>query len=219
MRLSTLMHGNLADQNPFTADPSQVAAWKAEEERRIWAERLKKSNIPELYHQAKLSTCKQEIRDWYETLQNGFSGWLLLSGSNGTGKTYSACAIGIQAARNDNVCFSTMHEIVSKVQSTFNGSGNPERVLRQYKHTPLLIVDEMEKFKATEWSAPLVFDLLNFRYNQNKPTIFTTNLTGEKMFSALAKGASEELAASIMSRLADHRNTHVTLDGEDRRLK
>lgn len=209
--------GNLPAKNPFSMAASDIAAVRADYERRVWKNRIEQAKIPDKFRHAKLSACCSDVQKWFEDYQNGARGWLLLSGSNGTGKTFSACAIGIQAARNDIVVFATMHEIVNAVQSTFGGSESVEKVLYRFKHASLLIVDELEKFKATEYSANLMFELFNARYASNRPTIITTNLTAKKLFEALSKAASEELAASLMSRLADSRNTSVQLIGEDRR--
>ena len=112
-----------------------------------------------------------------------------------------------------------MEEVVLRVQSTFSGSGNADKIVKHYQRVPFLVIDELEKFKATEWSAPLVFSVLNGRHGNQMPTVITTNFTGDKMYQALAEGGGKELAASLLSRLADRSNTHITLDGEDRRLK
>lgn len=209
---------SIQGENPFKCDEAQYKAWKAENARRQWAERLKRANIPLRFRNAKMSDCSEEVRGWLSAAIEGNQGWLVLSGDNGTGKTHQACACAIQAARYMDSEFTTMDEIRSAIQSTFNGSGSADKVMRHYQKRPFLVIDEIEKFKATEWSAPLLFTLINGRYNENKPTIITTNLSGDKMFAAFAAGAGEELAASLMSRLADKSNTHVTFKGADRRL-
>lgn len=206
------------DKNPFSTSEEQINAWKAENARREWAERLKKANIPLRFRGAKMSDCEESVRAWLSATLEGDQGWLILSGDNGTGKTHQACACAIQAARFMSVEFATMDEIRGKIQSTFGGSGNADKIMKHYQNMAFLVIDEIEKFKASEWSAPLLFTLVNGRYNEKKPTIITTNLTGDKMFAAFAAGAGEELAASLMSRLADRTNTHVVLKGDDRRL-
>lgn len=48
-------------ENPFKVSEAQVAAWKAEEERRNWAERVKEARIPKRYLGAKLDDCADEV--------------------------------------------------------------------------------------------------------------------------------------------------------------
>lgn len=204
--------------NPFKTNEDQINAWKAEQARRQWAERLKAARVPARFRQASMNACAPEVQSWLATVVKGGNGWLVLAGENGVGKTYQACACVNQATRFMAAEFAVMNEIVIAVQSTYGGTGSADKLLRHYQRLPLLVIDEIEKFRANEWSAQLVFTLVNSRHSEQKPTIVTTNLSGEKLFSALAEGAGEVLASSLMSRLADKSNTHVVLTCDDRRL-
>lgn len=205
-------------ENPFKASEVQIAAWKAEQERRTWSDHVKDARIPKRYRNAKMDDCTDEVRAWLDKALQGEAGWLVLAGSNGTGKTHQACACAICAARYKRVRYTTMGEIVDDIQSAYGKSGNAAKVFRRYKEVPLLVIDEIEKFVSTDRVAQLAYRLVDERYSAKLPTIVITNLTPKAMFSAFAKAAGESLADSFVSRISDRRHTHVELDGADRRL-
>lgn len=208
----------LPTNNPFTISAAEVARLRAEDERRAWRRRIEQAGIPEGFQQARLSDCPSEVRQWFDDYQNGQALWLILSGDNGTGKTYSACAIANKAMQTKQAYFVTMAGLMTKLQGTFGTTLSAESVMHRYTNCPLLVVDELEKFKATDWSVSQMFELFNSRHARLKPTIITTNLEPEKLFAALSAAAGEEMAASLMSRIGDKRNVSVKLRDKDRRL-
>lgn len=210
--------GKLPRQNPFTATAEEIAAANAADERRAWQQRIDKAGIPERFRGARIDDCCTNVHLWFRDYQRGKPSWLNLAGTNGTGKTYQACACLHEAARTNQVYFVTMEDLMTKLQDTFGTRQSTESVLYRYTNTSLLVVDELEKFKATDWTANKMFSLFNTRYAKNKATIITTNLNPSKLFTALSKAAGEELAASLLSRLMDKQNTTVVFTEADRRL-
>lgn len=231
--------GDFYQSNPFKVAAEEVARYREEEELRVWRNRLDASGIPERFQNAviakcdpssvsldnpkpyrfvSLAECDPKVQAWFRAYQQGSGAWLTLFGSNGTGKTTQACACAVAACVYDQAYFSTMNGIISEIQSTFGTSQSADRVLYRYQNARLLVIDELEKFKATEWSANQMFELINGRYARDKATIFTTNAKPEMLFSALSEAAGEGMAASLLSRLLDSRNTSVRLTGKDHRL-
>lgn len=203
--------------NPFAATASEIALKRAKDEQVVYERRIERSGVPRRFYGAKLDHCNTKVRQWFRDFERGEGSWLILSGDNGTGKTHQACACLLEAAKQNQVYFTTMNGFMTKLQNTFGTSESAERVLYHYQNSPLLVVDELEKFKATEWSAAQMFELFNSRHARQKATIITTNLTPDRLFMALSKAAGEELAASLLSRFSDKQNVSVRFTGADRR--
>jgi DNA replication protein DnaC len=84
------------------------------------------------------------------------------------------------------------------------------RVIGLRDHDGLLVLDDLGREKASDWTGELVYALVNARYEARLPTLVTTNLT------------SADLAASpywpAISRLAEDGQL-VRVDAPDRRLR
>lgn len=70
-----------------------------------------------------------------------------------------------------------------------------EKYMLTLRETPLLLLDDLGVGKATEWTEEVTHRLVSGRYDDEKPSIYTTNLTpaelnvivGERMVSRLAE--------------------------------
>ena len=73
----------------------------------------------------------------------------------------------------------------------------------------LLFIDDIGAEKMTEWVAETFYLILNYRYNEMLPTIFTSNLSPSEL--------AERIGDRIVSRIIGSSDV-IKLDGEDRRL-
>ena len=97
---------------------------------------------------------------------------LLITGSMGAGKSTTALAIG-----------RTLHEwgwtmLYVPLGRLLNGIGG-RGWLDEYVAPDLLILEVDEGRDLLDWHRPLLFDLINERWNEDRPTIITTNLPPE----------------------------------------
>lgn len=123
--------------------------------------------------------CRAYAENWPEKLRSGAS--LVLTGGPGTGKTHLACAIGSHVIREHlgTVAFGTVSTILRAIKETYRReSERTERdVIAELTGLDLLIVDEVGIQTGSEHEKLLMFEILNARYQDLRPTILITNLT------------------------------------------
>jgi len=109
-------------------------------------------------------------------------GWIVFMGASGTGKTHLAVAIGkYRQQMGDNPLFSEVQDLLDHLRATFSPTSlvTYDKVFNQVRFAELLILDDFRIKNATSWSKEKLFQLLNFRYESNLPTVITTAETLE----------------------------------------
>jgi DNA replication protein DnaC len=146
------------------------------------------------------------------------AGSLLLTGTTGTGKTHLAYGA---LRRIADLGPRRPYELIATTAADMYGSLRPggnstssEHELGRLTRVPLLLLDDLGSAKASEWVEEITYRLINARYNQCRPTVFTSNLP------AKADRGGPDLASvlgdRIVSRLAEM-TTIVPIVGTDRR--
>jgi len=123
-------------------------------------------------HQA-MAAAKQACENWAATP----SGWLVLSGGWGSGKTHLAIAVAgrqLDAARP--VYYGTAREMLDLLGGGYR-DGNYETYVRDLRQVAVLVVDEMGGERGTEWTEEQLFGVLNWRHQERKATMLCTNAT------------------------------------------
>ena len=54
-------------------------------------------------------------------------------------------------------------------------------LITKYKKAKIFVIDDLGAARNTEWAEERLFEIIDFRYNEELPTIFTTNLTSEEL--------------------------------------
>lgn len=105
---------------------------------------------------------------------------LLLQGSHGVGKTHLAVAIlkAVIRTKGGRAYFYETGELLKLVRDTYDaGSDEKEMdVLRPVLEADLLVLDDLGVDKSSEWVQDTLGHVVNIRYSEKRPTIFTTNL-------------------------------------------
>lgn len=107
------------------------------------------------------------------------SGWLVLTGGYGCGKTHLAAAVAnyqVTAGRALPV-FVVVPDLLDHLRATFSPTSNTtlDRLFEQVKSASLLVLDDLGTESATPWAREKLFQLLNHRYVARLPTIITTS--------------------------------------------
>ena len=122
---------------------------------------------------------------------------LLLVGGPGTGKTHLACAILSQViADGYSGLFLTVSEGLRLIRSTYSPSAsqNEVQVFETLTSPDLLVLDEVGVAIGNELTRrAMLFDVLNTRYGQMRPTVLIGNLTAAEMEAYLGERIMERL--------------------------
>ena len=135
----------------------------------------------------------QNAQDVSEEFSNTMQGWLLLEGAYGCGKTHLAAAIANAAVqRGIPTLFITVPDLLDSLRFAY---GNPETTFEarfeEIRNADLLVMDDFGTQNATGWAQEKLFQIINYRYINNLPTVITTNLI------------LDEIESRIRSRLQD----------------
>jgi DNA replication protein DnaC len=106
-------------------------------------------------------------------------GWLLFTGTYGCGKTHLAAAIAHAViGRGEPALFIVVPDLLDHLRATFgpNSESSFDERFEQVRTSPLLILDDLGSQSATPWAQEKLFQLLNYRYAAQLPTVITTNL-------------------------------------------
>lgn len=121
-------------------------------------------------------------------------GWLLLKGGFGAGKTHLAAAIAnYRLQTGQPALFIVVPDLLDYLRATYspNSAVTYDERFESLRGAPLLLLDDYGAHSATPWAQEKLFQLLNFRYNAQLPTVITTNQE------------LEEIDLRLRSRLAD----------------
>lgn len=121
-------------------------------------------------------------------------GWLVFLGSYGSGKTHLAASIAnYRAGLGDPPLFVMVPDLLDHLRATFSPKSEVsyDRRFDEIRTTPLLVLDDLGTQSMTPWVREKLYQLFNYRYNAELPTVITTS------------DSLEEMDARIRSRLLD----------------
>lgn len=121
---------------------------------------------------------------------------IIMTGAVGTGKTHLAVAIAQSAlARGKSVCFTSVQKLIRSITDTYSRDAEQREkdVFSAYRAVYLLILDEAGLQRGTENERNIITEVISDRYNDQKPTIITSNLPLERLKDYLTERAVDRL--------------------------
>ena len=129
------------------------------------------------------NVCRKYVDDFPGHAKVGRS--LVLTGQPGTGKTHLACAVLSAVIQRYAVSgrFDTVSDLLRSIKETYRkDSPFSERdVIGRYVGCDLLVIDELGVQVGSEHEKLLLFEVLNGRYQELRPTILISNLSANEL--------------------------------------
>jgi DNA replication protein DnaC len=147
---------------------------------------------------------------------------LLFMGPQGVGKTHLSVGIIKQLMKLKSISclFRTFPELLKEIQNSYNAVSQASelKLLSPVLETEVLVLDELGAQNPSSWVRDEVAYVLNYRYNENKVTILTTNFKDEEERKDAKVGItdtlSERIGVRMRSRLYEMCKT-IKMDGND----
>jgi DNA replication protein DnaC len=138
----------------------------------------------------------QRFVDKYPQIDVG----LIFLGNCGVGKTHLAVALLKQLIREkgDGGLFYDFRDLLREIQASWNSISQTSEldILKPVLEAKILVLDELGANKPTDWVRDTIAHIINYRYNDKKLTIFTSNF-----LDTPAKAGEETLTDRIGMRL------------------
>lgn len=132
-------------------------------------------------------------------------GWLVLKGGFGAGKTHLAAAIANdRITRAESVLFVVVPDLLDHLRATFAPTSRVtyDDRFQSIRNAPFLILDDLGAQSPTVWAQEKLFQLLNHRYNEQLPTVVTTNRELEEIEPRVRSRLSDSRICTIVTILA-----------------
>jgi DNA replication protein DnaC len=140
---------------------------------------------------------------------------VFITGTSGAGKTHTACRLFYKRCLDlgtvQECLFFTVPELMESLRKEYDKMDPdvPRDLLDRCKKSPLLVLDDLGTEKLTDWASERLGMIINYRYNEMKTTIVTSNLS------------IEEIEANVSQRISSRfRVMHfIQVEGSDKRIQ
>ena len=147
-----------------------------------------------------------------EVVERGH-GWVYLWGGYGSSKTLLLKTAVAECLRTQlEACYIRMVDLLDNLRQSYDQEHQNQAIaaqVRRYTELPLLALDEVDRFKETDWTRERVFQLIDGRYNAAQIKRSVTLLA--------SNNPPDELDGYFASRISDARFAVVHLEGKDLR--
>lgn len=166
----------------------------------IHENQLQFAEVPTMYKDCKFSNLKTSVykddsnkekfksaaiivKQWINNLtqiQNDGIGLYIYSTTKGSGKTRLACSIANELIEKHHVSvkFTTSLKILDEIKATWGtskGNETENRLISELTYADVLIIDDFGIDSGRDWINEKFYGIINGRYIEKKPTIFTSN--------------------------------------------
>lgn len=120
------------------------------------------------------------VRKYAKMFDRQESTSLLIWGEPGNGKSHLAAAICQDIkSRGFIPVFQSVPELLARIRNTFNRQSkeSEQEIMNAVLKCDLLVLDDIGAEKISDWVLESMFRIIDGRYRNKKPTLFTTNFT------------------------------------------
>ena len=143
---------------------------------------MNKTNIPKRFLKATLSDFEampliSGYVEKYETMTESGVG-LYIQGSPGSGKTHLSCAIVKEIIRQyqiPKIHIAKFSDIILRLKKAFDVPDVSELdIIQEISSYNLLVIDDLGKEHITDWSKKMIHYIIDKRYEEMRPIIYTS---------------------------------------------
>lgn len=166
-------------------------------------------------HNSGLSTAFAQARAYAEQPH----GWLLLTGSYGTGKTHLAAAIANHRLleTGEAVIMVTVPDLLEHLRATYGPNSDVayDEVFDQLRNAALLVLDDLGAESSTAWAQEKLYVLFNHRHVRRLPTVITTNQDVDLMDGRIRSRLLDDRLTQVLPlTVPDHRSPATALEAD-----
>ena len=196
-----------------------------EREQRRWMSKINGAAIPERFkdrtlesyiaktsgQQKALAFATEYAENFDLVLKEGRSA--IFVGKVGTGKTHLAIGIALSIMQQQrSALFVTVQRLIRRVKDSWHTKEETEsQVIDVFASPDLLVLDEVGVQFGSEFEKQVLFDVLNTRYENRKPSILLSNIPKEQL--------SDYLGERVTDRLRENGGKVIGFDWESYRKK
>lgn len=173
-------------------DEDEIKRQKAERRRKIVQRRFENAEVPKRFegkgfddfdesdNPDAYEMCYRYAEHWPNQLDTGNG--LFLHGPSSTGKSHLAYSIGKKVIRDKNaqVLIMPTNRMIRELKPN-----NPQDEREEREQTlfsvDLLILDDIGRSRTTDWVTEKLLDVVDERYLEMKPTVFTSNYSLDEL--------------------------------------
>lgn len=234
--VTTVLGRKIESECPQCAEEKEKERIKKENEKeeQIRIESLSKIGIPERFLNCTLENylietdgCRkalESVKKYVSLFNNGIAQYpLFLTGNYGTGKTHLAIAALIKIRENNVIdekrrsyrlyLYTSTMKMIRDIRGSYHpkSTQTEQEIINKYVRLDLLVLDEVGVQMGTENEKLLLFEVLNGRYENMRPTIFVSNLPYDELKAYLGE--------RVMDRLRGGHGVLAVFDWESERRK
>lgn len=153
-----------------------------------------------------VDTCLKFLKDFKASNPS-----LILMGEVGAGKTHLAIATANKLLSKYNVKY-VLYDEIKELRFYLTKREILDEKIRMFKETPILFIDDFFKnlhkvndYEKIKSEIEVVYEIINYRYNQKKPLIITTELNINQLMKV-----DKAIASRILEMARDYR---ISFDG------
>lgn len=156
------------------------------------------------------------LKKYVDFLKGGYSGWLYLNGSVGSGKSYFAAIISVDAANRNlgPICFLNCATRIREISDlSYKKTNELQDLIDKYSKVPILVLDDFgDEFKNDFVRDAIIYPILSYRASKNLFTIITSEFgIGEIKMLYSQNKAGEIRARQIANLLTKECGSEINL--------
>lgn len=162
--------------------------------------------------------CRKYCSVAREAYENGYG--IYIYGDKGTGKTrLTACMVNELIKQFRPTMFTNFFEISEMLRSTFSKPNESEsNIINKIATVDFLFIDDLGTEKVSQngednWLQGKIFEILNKRYNNRRPTIFTSNYSLQQLIN------DRGLMDKTVDRILEMSSVILKIEGQSYRMK